>query len=118
VAEYELPVKYAIINNGYLGMVRQWQELFYKNNLAAVRLYQPDFVKLAEAYGLAGVRVTDRAQVAAAIDSALRHPGAVLLDFQVEEYENTFPMMPPGAALSETVDSPYRREPAPAHSSR
>jgi acetolactate synthase-1/2/3 large subunit len=117
VAEYELPVKYAIINNGYLGMVRQWQELFYKNNLSAVRLYQPDFVKLAEAYGLAGVRVTDRAQVAAAIDSALRHPGAVLLDFQVEEYENTFPMMPPGAALSETVDSPYRREPAPAHAS-
>jgi len=107
VVEYELPIKYAIINNGYLGMVRQWQELFYKNNLSAVRMYQPDFVKLAEAYGLRGLRVTDRAQVAPAIDAALSHPGPVLIDFQVEEYENTFPMVPPGAALQETVDSPY-----------
>ncbi|HWO73056.1 MAG TPA: biosynthetic-type acetolactate synthase large subunit, partial [Dehalococcoidia bacterium] len=67
VVEYELPIKYAIINNGYLGMVRQWQELFYKNNLSAVRLYQPDFVKLAEAYGLKGMRVTDKAQVQTSI---------------------------------------------------
>ena len=64
VVEYELPIKFAIINNGYLGMVRQWQELFYKNNLSAVRMYQPDFVKLAEAYGMRGLRVTDKAQVA------------------------------------------------------
>jgi acetolactate synthase-1/2/3 large subunit len=107
VVEYELPIKYAIINNGYLGMVRQWQELFYKNNLSAVRMYQPDFVRLAEAYGLRGVRVTDKAQVNSAIESALAHPGPVLIDFQVEEYENTFPMVPPGASLQETVDSPY-----------
>jgi acetolactate synthase-1/2/3 large subunit len=118
VVEQELPIKYAIINNGYLGMVRQWQELFYKNNLSAVRMYQPDFVKLAEAYGLRGLRVTDKAQVASAIDAALAHPGPVLIDFQVEEYENTFPMVPPGASLQETVDSSYRapatRTPQPA----
>jgi acetolactate synthase I/II/III large subunit len=109
VVEYELPIKYAIINNGYLGMVRQWQEMFYKNNLSAVRMYQPDFVKLAEAYGVRALRVTDRTQVQASIGLALSHPGPVLIDFQVEEYENTFPMVPPGAALQQTVDSPYKR---------
>jgi acetolactate synthase-1/2/3 large subunit len=108
VVEYELPIKYAIINNGYLGMVRQWQEMFYKNNLSAVRMYQPDFVKLAEAYGVRALRVTDKAQVRSSIDLALSHPGPVLIDFQVEEYENTFPMVPPGAALQQTVDSPYQ----------
>jgi acetolactate synthase I/II/III large subunit len=108
VVEYELPIKFAIINNGYLGMVRQWQELFYKNNLSSVRMYQPDFVKLAEAYGVRGLRVTDKAQVQSSIDLALSHPGPVLIDFQVEEYENTFPMVPPGAALQQTVDSPYQ----------
>ena len=112
VVEYELPIKYAIINNGYLGMVRQWQEMFYKNNLSAVRMYQPDFVKLAEAYGVRALRVTDRTQVQSSIDLALSHPGPVLIDFQVEEYENTFPMVPPGAALQQTVDSPYKLEDA------
>ena len=110
IVEYELPVKFAIINNGYLGMVRQWQELFYKNNLSAVRMYQPDFVKLAEAYGMTALRVTDKAQVKGAIDAALAHPGPVLIDFQVEEYENTFPMVPPATALKDTVDSPYTYE--------
>jgi acetolactate synthase-1/2/3 large subunit len=107
VVEYDLPVKFAIINNGYLGMVRQWQELFYKNNLSAVRMHQPDFVKLAEAYGMRALRITDRAQVQSGIDEALGHNGPVLIDFQVDEYENTFPMVPPGASLQETVDSPY-----------
>ena len=111
IVEFNLPVKLAIINNGYLGMVRQWQELFYKNNLSAVRMHQPDFVKLAEAYGMRGMRVTDRAQVQSGIDAALSHNGPVVIDFQVEEYENTYPMVPPGASLQETVDSPYQ-EPA------
>ncbi len=111
VVEYELPIKFAIINNGYLGMVRQWQELFYKNNLSSVRIYQPDFVKLAEAYGMRALRVTDKSQVQPSIDLALSHPGPVLIDFQVEEYENTFPMVPPGASLQETVDSPYEQAP-------
>jgi acetolactate synthase-1/2/3 large subunit len=116
VVEYELPIKYAIINNGYLGMVRQWQDMFYKGNLSSVRMYQPDFVKLAEAYGLRALRVTDKAEVHSAIDQALSHPGPVLIDFQVEEAENTFPMVPPGAALQDTVDSPYKKSDAPVRS--
>jgi acetolactate synthase-1/2/3 large subunit len=116
VVEYELPIKYAIINNGYLGMVRQWQDMFYKGNLSSVRMYQPDFVKLAEAYGLRALRVTDKAEVQSAIDQALSHPGPVLIDFQVEEAENTFPMVPPGAALQDTVDSPYKKSDAAVRS--
>jgi acetolactate synthase-1/2/3 large subunit len=119
IVEYELPIKFAIINNGYLGMVRQWQELFYDNNLQSVRLFQPDYVKLAEAFGMVGLRVTDKAQVTSAIQSALEHPGPVLVDFEVDHAENTYPMMPPGAALSESIDQPkfearQREEATPA----
>ncbi len=106
IVEYELPIKFAIINNGHLGMVRQWQHLYYEDNLQSVRLFQPDYVKLAEAFGVAGIRVTDKAQVASAIESAIQHPGPVIIDFEVEQHEDTFPAMPPGAALSETVDQP------------
>ena len=109
IVEYNLPVKFAIINNGYLGMVRQWQHMFYQDNLSAVKMYQPDFVKLAEAYGMKGVRVTDRMQVNASIEDALSYDGPVLLEFVVEETEDTFPMVPPGASLQETVDSPYKQ---------
>jgi acetolactate synthase-1/2/3 large subunit len=110
VVEYELPIKFAIINNSYLGMVRQWQELFYKNNLQSVYLYQPDFVKLAEAYGATGLRVTDKVQVEPAIEQALRHHGPFVIDFQVEEKESIFPMVPGGASLAETIDLPTYEE--------
>jgi acetolactate synthase-1/2/3 large subunit len=110
VVEYELPIKFAIINNSYLGMVRQWQELFYKNNLQSVYLYQPDFVKLAEAYGAMGLRVTDKVQVEPAIEQALHHHGPVVIDFQVEEKESIFPMVPGGASLAETMDLPTHEE--------
>jgi acetolactate synthase-1/2/3 large subunit len=110
VVEYELPIKFAIINNSYLGMVRQWQHLFYENNLQAVHLFQPDFVRLAEAFGAVGLRVTDKAQVESAISRALAHPGPVVIDFQVEEQENVWPMVPSGASLSETIDQPTLEE--------
>ena len=114
IVEYELPIKFAIINNNYLGMVRQWQHLYYKDNLQAVRLFQPDFVKLAEAFGLAGMRVSDKTDVEPAIEKALQHPGPVIIDFEVEQHEDTFPAMPPGAALSETIDQPkFEEEPEP-----
>ena len=114
IVEYELPIKFAIINNNYLGMVRQWQHLYYKDNLQAVRLFQPDFVKLAEAFGLAGMRVTDKTDVEPAIEKALQHPGPVIIDFEVEQHEDTYPAMPPGAALSETIDQPkFEEEPEP-----
>ncbi|MEX1255733.1 MAG: biosynthetic-type acetolactate synthase large subunit [Dehalococcoidia bacterium] len=106
IVEYELPVKFAIINNGYLGMVRQWQHFFYNDNFSSVRLFQPDFIKLAEAFGMPGVRVSDKAAVEGAIQSALDHPGPVLLDFEVEQQEDTYPMMPPASSLAETIDQP------------
>jgi acetolactate synthase-1/2/3 large subunit len=106
IVEHELPIKFAIMNNGYLGMVRQWQTMFYEDRLISTRVFTPDFVKLAEAFGLVGLRVTDRSQVEAAIRSAIAHPGPVLIDFQVEQMENLYPMVPPGASLSETIDQP------------
>jgi acetolactate synthase-1/2/3 large subunit len=119
IVEHELPVKFAIINNGHLGMVRQWQHMYYEDNLQSVRLFHPDYVKLAEAYGLAGMRVNDKLEVASAIQKAIDHPGPVLIDFEVEQHEDTFPAMPPGAALSETVEGPKveDREPETARQS-
>ena len=105
IVQEQLPVKMAIINNGFLGMVRQWQELFYKDNYVAVALSQPDFVKLADAYGIKALRISERDQVDGAINEANSHPGPVLIDFQVEAEGNVWPMVPAGAALSETVES-------------
>ena len=80
--------------------------MYYQDNLQSVRLFQPDYVKLAEAYGMPGIRVTDKVDVVPAIEKALQHPGPVIIDFEVEQHEDTFPAMPPGAALSETLDTP------------
>ncbi len=106
IAEYGWPIKFAILNNNYLGMVRQWQELFYHQNVVATPLKNPDFVKLAEAFGILGLRASRREEVAPAIAQAMEHPGPVVLDIQTTEDENTYPMVPPGAALGETVDLP------------
>ena len=106
MVQEQLPVKMAIINNGFLGMVRQWQELFYKDNYVEVAVSQPDFVRLADAYGIKAMRVSERDQVDGAIEEANAHPGPVLIDFQVEAEGNVWPMVPAGAALSETVESP------------
>ncbi|MYH40407.1 MAG: biosynthetic-type acetolactate synthase large subunit [Chloroflexi bacterium] len=105
MVDEQTPVKLAIMNNGYLGMVRQWQELFYKDNYVAVSMSQPDFMKIAEAYGIKGIRVEEPGQVDAAIRDADAHPGPVLLDFRVTADDNVWPMVPAGAALSETVES-------------
>ncbi len=102
----KLPIKIFILNNGYLGMVRQWQQLFYNRRYSGSclkREVSPDFVKLAEAYGLKGIRVTDLDQVEPAINEALSHRGAVLVDFQVEEEENVYPMVAPGAPLYDMI---------------
>jgi acetolactate synthase-1/2/3 large subunit len=114
IVEHELPIKFAIMNNGYLGMVRQWQTMFYEDRLISTRVFTPDFVKLAEAFGLVGLRVTDRSQVESAIQRAMAHPGPVLIDFQVEQMENIYPMVPPGASLSETIDQPTIEAPTAA----
>ena len=97
----------AVINNGYLGMVRQWQELFYNKRYSHTHLRRgesPDFVKLAEAYGALGMRVTEANQVEQALKEAFKvKNGPVLIDFMVEEEENVFPMVAPGASLDDMI---------------
>jgi len=106
IAEYGWPIKFAIINNGHLGMVRQWQDLFYRKNYVATPLKNPDFVKLAGAFDILGLRATRREGVEPVIQQAMEHPGPVVIDFQVKWDENCYPMVPPGAALYETIDLP------------
>jgi acetolactate synthase-1/2/3 large subunit len=104
-----IAVKIAILNNGYLGMVRQWQELFYGRRYVATRLSGPDFVKVAEAYGLPGLRVSDKLQVVPAIERAMEHDGPFLIDFIIEPEENVYPMVPPGATLVEIMEEPREK---------
>ena len=99
----KINVKIAILNNGYLGMVRQWQELFYKKRYAYTRISGPDFVKLAESYGAAGIRVTKKEDVRPAIDKALKIDNTVLIDFHIEPEENVYPMVPAGEAINRMI---------------
>jgi len=101
---YNVPVKIVILNNGYLGMVRQWQELFYKKNYCATCLHtNPDFVALAKAYGAEGFLVEKAEDLEATLRAAFDHPGPVIVDVRVEPEENVAPMVPAGAALSEML---------------
>ncbi|MBE55791.1 MAG: acetolactate synthase, large subunit, biosynthetic type [Acidobacteria bacterium] len=106
IAQEQLKVNIAIINNGYLGMVRQWQEFFYERRYAATPLINPDFVKLAEAHGLSGIAVTERAGVVPGVEAAREQTGAVVLDFKVEQEDSVFPMVPAGADLDEMIRRP------------
>jgi acetolactate synthase-1/2/3 large subunit len=100
----KLPVKVAILNNGYLGMVRQWQELFYKKRYSQSRLNgNPDFVKVAEAYGAKGMRITKPEEVRPAIEKALATPEPVVMDFIVAPEENVLPMVPAGEAIHRMI---------------
>jgi acetolactate synthase-1/2/3 large subunit len=105
--ENNIDVKFAILNNGTLGMVRQLQDLFYENGFVA-SLYSgnPDFVKLADAYGITGIKVTDKSQVAAAIQKAMDTPGPVIVDFIVKQDEHVFPMIPAGESVNEMMEQP------------
>ena len=106
IAQENLAIKIAIINNGYLGMVRQWQEIFYERRYVATPLHSPDFVKIAEAYGIPGLRVKRKNEVTSAIEKAMEYQGPFLIDFVVEPEENVFPMVPPGASLVEFLEMP------------
>ena len=96
----------AIINNGYLGMVRQWQEFFYQRRYAATPIISPDFVKLVEAHGLVGLRVTKRSEVPEAVRRAREEKGTVLIDFRVEQQDAVYPMVPAGADLADMIRRP------------
>ena len=109
IVQEELPVKIALFNNGHLGMVRQWQELFYEKRYKAVPLPGPEFVKLAEAFGIPALKVTQRGDVMAALRQAQGHQGPFLIDFVLEPEENVYPMVPTGASLAETLEDPRVR---------
>ncbi len=107
LVENKIPVKFAIINNSFLGMVRQWQEFFYhKSYVATGYSHNPDFVKLAEAFGMLGIRVTDKTQVRSAIMQAMDYDGPAIVDFVVEEEENVYPMIPAGQTIDDLIEEP------------
>jgi acetolactate synthase-1/2/3 large subunit len=99
----KIHVKVAILNNGYLGMVRQWQELFYKKRYSHTSLYNPDFVKLAQSYGAVGISVTKKEEVRPAIKKAIAIDNVVFIDFHIEPEENVYPMVPAGEAINRMI---------------
>jgi acetolactate synthase-1/2/3 large subunit len=105
-----LSVKMAIFNNGYLGMVRQWQQFFHEKRYSCTPIWSPDYVKLAEAYGIAGWRVDNRSQLADVVERANAHAGPALVEFVIAQEANVYPMIPPGGSLSEPIEA----EPTPA----
>jgi acetolactate synthase I/II/III large subunit len=106
IVQEKLKVNIAIINNGFLGMVRQWQEFFYERNYAATPLLNPDFAKLGEAYGIRSMTVSERSQVVPAVQAARQHPGPVLMNFRVEQEDTVYPMVAAGASLHEMIRRP------------
>ena len=105
-AQEEVKVNVAIINNGYLGLVRQWQEFFYDGRYSATPMRNPDFVKLAEAHGLTGLRVERREEIKDVVAQARAEPGSVVIDFKVEKEDTVFPMVPAGADLHKMIRRP------------
>ena len=107
MVENQIPVKIALINNNSLGMVRQWQDIFYDHDYVAT-LYtgNPDFVKLAEAYGMRGIKVTRKDEVGPAVEQAMKWSGPVLVDFHVDQMENIYPFIPPGTGVGQIVEDP------------
>jgi acetolactate synthase-1/2/3 large subunit len=106
VMQEQLPIKIAVINNGFLGMVRQWQDVFYNKRHSATPLFNPDFVKIADAYGMAARAVTRKDDVNDAIQEAQAHDGPFLLDFQVEEFTNVYPMVAAGKSNADMIRRP------------
>jgi acetolactate synthase-1/2/3 large subunit len=106
VVQEKLPLKIAVLNNGYLGMVRQWQQLFFEGRYSGTPLPGPDFAKVAEAYGISGLTVTEKAQVVQAIEQAIGIDGPALIDFRIVQEENVYPMVAPGSAIHEMIRRP------------
>jgi len=106
VVQERLPLKMAILNNGYLGMVRQWQQIFFEGRYSGTPLLGPDFAKVAQAYGISGLTVTEKPQVVPAIEQAMEVDGPVLIDFRIVQEENVYPMVAPGSAIHEMIRRP------------
>ncbi|MFA5863653.1 MAG: biosynthetic-type acetolactate synthase large subunit [Phycisphaerae bacterium] len=101
IAQYKLPIKIAVIRNTFQGMVRQWQEMFYGKRYSQTQMYLPDFLKIAEGFGIKAVGITDKNQVEDVIAESLKYPGPILMDFKVEPEENVYPMVAPSKSLHE-----------------
>lgn len=111
VAQHNLPVKIVVLNNSFLGMVRQWQELFFDKRYSSTCLVSnPDFVKVAEAFGVKGLRISDKSEVESGLAEALEHPGPVLVECIVDREEGVYPMVPAGAASSDMIFGPEKKE--------
>jgi acetolactate synthase-1/2/3 large subunit len=106
IVQENVKINVAIINNGYLGMVRQWQQFFHDRRYSATPMSSPDYVKLADAHGLPGIRVTKREDMADALRHARASAGSVIMDFRVEQEDTVYPMVTPGAALHEMIKRP------------
>src|SRR5690606_32417814 len=102
-AEHNIAVKVAILNNEFLGMVRQWQEFFYEGRYSDSRMKSPDFVAIAQGYGIKAMRITEPGRVRAALEEARAHDGPVVMDFRVAREENCFPMVPAGGSNSDMM---------------
>jgi acetolactate synthase-1/2/3 large subunit len=110
IAQEQLPIKIAILNNGYLGMVRQWQELFFEKRYSGTTLSGPDFAQVARAYGIPGLTVWEKRDVVPAITQAVASDGPMLVDFHVEQEENVYPMVVPGAPIYDMLRRPTNSE--------
>jgi acetolactate synthase I/II/III large subunit len=109
MVQERIPVKMAVFNNGYLGMVRQWQQFFHGRRYSATPIWSPDYVRLADAYGIPGWRVESAADLSSAVRGATLARGPALVEFMIEQEANVYPMIPPGGSLSEPIEA----EPAP-----
>ncbi|MGD8819744.1 MAG: thiamine pyrophosphate-dependent enzyme, partial [Anaerolineae bacterium] len=106
VVQERLPLKIAVLNNGYLGMVRQWQQLFFEGRYSGTPLLGPDFAQLARAYGIEALTVTEKSEVESAIAQAMNTDGPVLIDFRIVQEENVYPMVAPGAPVHDMIRRP------------
>ncbi len=103
LAQYKIPVKVVILNNSFLGMVRQWQQLFFDKRYASTEMTNPDFVAIAKGYGIESAHIEERENLARVLEKMLAHDGPYVLEIKVEQEENVFPMVPPGASVSEVI---------------
>jgi acetolactate synthase-1/2/3 large subunit len=106
VVQEKLPLKIAVLNNGYLGMVRQWQQMFFEGRYSGTPLLRLDFAKVAEAYGISGLTVTEKDQVIPVVEQAIGIDGPALIDFRIVQEENVYPMVAPGTAIHEMIRRP------------
>jgi acetolactate synthase-1/2/3 large subunit len=106
IMQYNIPVKIVLLNNNFLGMVRQWQQLFFDKRYSFTEMKNPNFVALTEAYNIPAKKVTERSELREAVQRMLAHQGPYLLEVVVEKEENVFPMVPTGAGVSEILLEP------------